>query len=146
MRTAAGASWERFLPVAAEPDGASDFFQPDQPLLIFDPLFARWQIDLQNSGVRGETKPGPSRRKIHWNVSLPIHRASITNGRRDDANQFLPLFGEQRWEKHSQTRCAGLEYQRSLDRVFGEPVQREAEPGWPLRLQQFNPANVPSFR
>ena len=76
-----------------------EFFQGDQPPLKFEPIFARWQIDLQNSRIRRETEPGPVRRKIDRKISLPIDRATVTDGRRDDANQPLPLFSQERRKK-----------------------------------------------
>src|ERR1700733_7253874 len=76
MRATPGAGWKRLFTIAPKADWSRNLLQRDEPALIFDPLFARRQIDFQNSGIGGETEPSPGRRKIDRDVSLPIHRTS----------------------------------------------------------------------
>src|ERR1700677_2201972 len=73
MRATPGTGWKRLFTIAPKADRSRNFFQRDQPALIFDPLFARRQIDFQNSGIGGDPEPSPGRRKIDRDVSLPIH-------------------------------------------------------------------------
>ena len=49
MRTAARAGRKRLCTEASETNRSRDLFQNNQPLLKFGPLFARWQIDFQNT-------------------------------------------------------------------------------------------------
>src|SRR3984957_20305861 len=120
VRSAAGASRKRLCTETSETYLSGDLLQDDQPSLKLEPLFARRQVDFQDSGIRGETKPGPARWKIDRDVSLPINGAPVSDGRGEQPDQLLPLLRQKRREKDGQTFFVCLENQCPLDRVFGE--------------------------
>ena len=69
--------------------------------------------------------------KINRKISLPFYRATVTDGRRDDANHSLPLFSQERRKKNVSHFFRGFQNQRPLDCVFGQQVKWKRSPAGP---------------
>ena len=112
-----------------------EFFQSDKPLLKFSPRFAWRQIDFQYPRIRSKTDPSPVRWKIDRQISLPMNRAPVSDGRRDDDEPASPIVPSKGGKKDDQVPFSTrFEDERSLGRVVRQQIQRKTKPSRPFDL------------